>query len=174
MAAAVKDEFPVGSHVIYPFHGVAKIVARESREVDGESEEYLRLFVPATGSGQSSGLTLLVPEERAIEVGIRQPVSEDEADDVLDVVRQVDVTVPAGWSRRFKNHQDKLKTGDIYHCAEVVRNLEHRRAVKPLAPAESQMLMSARQTLVGELAISWSVEHDEAAERIDEALQAAS
>lgn len=171
MATAVKDQFPVGSDVIYPFHGVAKIIAREERMVDGEPEAYLRLFVAPTAGGSTSGLTVLVPEDRALEVGIRLPVSDEEADDVLDVVRQVDVTVPAGWSRRFKNHQDKLKTGDIYHCAEVVRNLEHRSAVKQLAPAEAQMLLRARQTLVGELSISWGVDHDEAAARIDQALQ---
>lgn len=163
-------EFEVGTEVIYPFHGVARIVARETRQLNGVSETYLRLFVPQTGRLEGAGLTLSVPENRAADVGIRMPVSVDEADDVLEVLEQTDISVPASWSRRFKNHQEKLKSGDIYHCAEVVRNLVRRQAIKALAPAETQMYERARNTLVGELAVSWGVDHEAADARVDQAL----
>lgn len=163
--------FPVGSMVIYPFHGVAEIVAEEERVIDGVASTYLRLAIAARDVDDRRALVVSVPSDRADEVGLRWPVTHEDAEAILDVLARTDVNVPSAWSRRFKNHQDKLKSGDIFECAEVVRNLSVRTRIKPLAPAEASMYQHALHTLTSELALSWEVDVREAASRVERALQ---
>ena len=115
-------------------------------------------------------MTVSVPEDRAVELGVRDAISLEEVDDVMAVLAVTNVRVPTNWSRRFKNHQEKLKSGDIYECAEVVRNLSLREQCGSLSTAEKSMQARARQILVSELAVSWDVTLDEAGARIDEVL----
>jgi CarD family transcriptional regulator len=119
-------------------------------------------------------LILLVPEDIAHDVGVRWPASLEDAEDVLEVLARSNIRVPSSWSRRFKNHQDKLKSGDLYDCAEVVRNLAVRQRSKRLAPAESAMYAKARHTLVAELALSWDTDFEDADARVESALTHAS
>ena len=164
---ATKSPFRVGAKVVYPSHGVAKIVRREERVVEGEKRSYLVLEVPQQGWGTQGGMTVSVPEAGAVELGVRAAIDKDDADEVLDVLAVRDVRVPANWSRRFKNHQEKLKSGDVYQCAEVVRNLAARLRTSRLSAAEQAMYAKARYILISELAVSWGVDDAEAERRID-------
>jgi CarD family transcriptional regulator len=159
--------FKVGSKVVYPSHGVAEIVGKEKRAVDGTTVTCLVLSVPQRGWGTSGGMRVSVPENRASDLGVRSAISEEEASDVLDVLAATDVRVPSNWSRRFKNHQEKLKSGDIYECAEVVRNLANRPR---LSTAEGAMYANARHILISELAVSWRLVETDAEARVDKAL----
>jgi CarD family transcriptional regulator len=158
-------EFAVGSKVIYPAHGTAEVVGRSVREVDGEKITYLELSVAAGDESWRGGaLKVSVPEDRAEDLGVRPAISLEEVDDVLAV------RVPTNWSRRFKNHQEKMKSGDIYECAEVVRNLALRDRQSSLSSAEKAMQVRARRILVSELAVSWDVTLEEAGDRVDAVL----
>lgn len=168
--ARAASPFKVGSKVVYPSHGVAQIVRREKKQVNGETRTYLVLVVPQQGWGTSGGMTLSVPEDGAVALGVREAISSEEAGDVLDVLAVRDVRVPTNWSRRFKNHQEKLKSGDVYECAEVVRNLAARLRTARLSAAEQSMYTKARYILISELAISWGVDDAAAEARIDEVL----
>ena len=95
-------------------------------------------------------------------VGMRPPIDEDDVEDLFELLAKKDVREPANWSRRFKNHQEKLKSGDIYQVAEVVRNLALREASKGLSAGEKSMLDKSRQILISELSISMDVTEDEA------------
>ena len=112
--------FKVGDRVVYPHHGAAVIERKEMREAFGEKTEYLVLRV-ANGD-----LTLAVPSNKAEDVGMRPPISVEDIDDLFQLLSKKDVREPTNWSRRFKNHQEKLKSGDVYQVAEVVRNLALR------------------------------------------------
>ena len=79
--------------------------------------------------------------------------------------------MPTNWSRRFKNHVEKLKSGDIYQVAEVVRNLSIREADKGLSAGEKRMLARARQILVSELTFALNVDEETAEARLDEVLK---
>ncbi len=162
--------FAVGSKVVYPSHGVAEIIRREKREFNGEKRDYLVLMVPQQGWGTSGGMTLSVPEDAAADLGVRAAISSEDAAEVLDVLAVRDVRVPANWSRRFKNHQEKLKSGDVYQCAEVVRNLAARLRTAQLSAAEQSMYAKARYILISELAVSWDTDDEAAEARIDEVL----
>jgi CarD family transcriptional regulator len=163
-------QYKVGSKVIYPAHGTAKIVARTTRSFGGETVAYLELVVPERGYGTSGDMTVLVPEAKASELGVRAAISPDEADEVLAVLAVTNVRVPTNWSRRFKNHQEKLKSGDVYECAEVVRNLARREQSGSLSTAEKAMQVRATHILVSELSVSWNVDPEAAESRIHEVL----
>lgn len=162
--------FKVGSKVVYPAHGVAEVTKREPRTVEGKKVTYLVFSLPQRGWSTHGGMTVSVPEDRLEEVGVRCAASAEDADDVLKVLAVADARVPANWSRRFKNHQEKLKSGDVFQCAEVVRNLANRQRTSKLSAAETSMYANARHLLISELAVSWGVEQDQAEIRVDEAL----
>jgi len=146
---------------VYPHHGAAVITKREKRKINGSSTEYL-VLVMAHGE-----LTLSVPVDKADEVGMRPPIGKDEVDDLFDLLAKKDIREPANWSRRFKNHQEKLKSGDVYQVAEVVRNLALRDQAKGLSAGEKSMFIKARSVLVSELSFALDVDEDEAQQRVE-------
>src|SRR5215218_11297330 len=148
--------FDVGDRVVYPHHGAAVIVRRESREYNGETTDYLVLQM-AHGE-----LTLSVPADKAEEVGMRPPIGGEEVQDLFELLGRKDIREPANWSRRFKNHQEKLKSGDVYQVAEVVRNLALREQSKGLSAGEKSMLQKALSVLVSELSFALDVSEDDA------------
>ena len=154
-------KFELGDRVIYPHHGAAEIIAREERNEFSEPREYLVL---RTAHGD---LVVKVPADMVDEVGMRPPIDTDDVEDLFELLAKKDVREPANWSRRFKNHQEKLKSGDIYQVAEVVRNLALREHAKGLSAGEKSMLDKSRQILVSELSISMNVTEDEAREQVE-------
>jgi len=156
--------FKVGDRVVYPHHGAAVIKKKETRVVNDEKVDY---FVLQMAHGD---LTLSVPVNKADEVGMRPPISVEDVEDVLRLLGKRDVREPSNWSRRFKNHQEKLKSGDVYQVAEVVRNLALRESARGLSAGEKSMLERARVILASELSIAWNVPEDEALDRLGNAL----
>ena len=161
--------FAIGTRVVYPVHGIADVVAHEKRTIDAKTSAYLVLSI--AGASGTDDMTISVPVDRLGELGVRHAISPEDANDVLAVLSVRNPRVASNWSRRFKNHQEKLRTGDVFACAEVVRNLAVRQRAKPLAPAETAMYRQARHSLVSELAVTWDVSHDDAADRVDRSLQ---
>ena len=156
--------FDVGDKVVYPHHGAAVIEKREKIEAFGEKKEYLILRL-AYGD-----LTLKVPADNTDEVGLREVINDEEVEEVFAVLRKKEARMPTNWSRRFKNHVEKLKSGDIYQVAEVVRNLSIREKDKGLSAGEKRMLTKARQILVSELTFALGVDEEEAERQLDGAL----
>jgi CarD family transcriptional regulator len=156
--------FDVGDKVVYPNHGAAVIQRKETREILGQTREYLVLHMA------HADLTVMVPTDKADEVGVRGVIRDDEVEDVFAVLRKKEKRTPTNWSRRFKNHTEKLRSGDIYETAEVVRNLSVRKQEAHLSEAEQRMLREARRVLVSELHLAMGVSEDEAGQRIDDEL----
>jgi CarD family transcriptional regulator len=164
--AQQKEEslFQVGDKVVYPHHGAAIIKGLEEKEVYGQKKQY---FVLRLSYGD---LTLMVPADNTEEVGIRDVIARDELDKVFKVLRSKECRMPTNWSRRFKTHVEKLRSGDIYQVAEVVRNLARREKEKGLSAGEKRMLSKARQILVSELTFAADVEESEAEQMLDQVL----
>ena len=153
-------KFKKGDTVISPQHGACIVNGSKKMVVDGVSREYLIL------KSVIGDMTLSVPVENADTVGVRPPVNADELDDLVSVLSKPDPRVPSNWSRRFKNHQEKLKSGDVYQVAEVVRNLALREASKGLSAGEKSMLQKAQSVLVSELSFALDVSEDEALSQV--------
>ena len=103
-------DFKKDDIVIYPQHGACKVKGTKKQDFfgTGKKEEYLILETII------NEMTLRVPLTKLDEVGVRPPVSPDELEDLVAVLSKADPRVPSNWSRRFKNHQEKLKSGDVY------------------------------------------------------------
>ena len=157
-------KFKKGDTVIYPQHGACLVQGSKKLLVDGVTREYLIL------KSVIGEMTLSVPVENADTVGVRPPVNADELDDLVSVLSKADPRVPSNWSRRFKNHQEKLKSGDVYQVAEVVRNLAARNRDAALSAAERTMYERARINLVSEIAPALRVSAEEAEIFLDQAL----
>lgn len=156
--------FRVGDKVIYPQHGAAVIKSLEEKIVLGEKKKY---FVLRLAYGD---LTLMVPTDSTEEVGIRDVISKEELQKVFKVLKSKECRMPTNWSRRYKTHVEKLRSGDIYQVAEVVRNLARREAEKGLSAGEKRMLTRARQILVSEVTFAAGVKEDEAEKMLDKVL----
>ena len=157
-------KYKKGEVVIYPQHGACKVEGTKKMEFFGEKQEYLILTTVI------NEMTLRVPIDKTDEVGVRPPVSADELEDLVSVLAKPDPRVPSNWSRRFKNHQEKLKSGDVYQVAEVVRNLAARNRDASLSAAERTMYERARVNLVSEISPALKVSAEDAEIYLDEAL----
>ena len=156
--------FKPGDKVVYPHHGAAVIEKKEKREAFGEKRDYLVLRM-AHGD-----MTLSVPVDMAEEVGMRWPIDKEDVGDLFEVLQKRDIREPANWSRRFKNHQEKLKSGDVYQVAEVVRNLALREQAKGLSAGEKTLYNKALDVLVSELAFALNTPEDKAMAKVADAL----
>jgi CarD family transcriptional regulator len=157
--------FRVGDKVVYPHHGAAVIAGVQDRELNGRTRSY---WVIKLSYGD---LTLMVPTDGTEEVGLRSVVHKDDLEQVFQILRsKKQAPAPSNWSRRFKNHVEKLRSGDIYQVAEVVRNLSLRDHQKGLSAGEKRMLSKARQILVSELSFAAGVKEERAEQMLDELL----
>ncbi len=159
--------FKVGDRVVYPHHGAAVIEKKEKRKTPGAESEEKEYLVLRMAHGE---LTLAVPSDNAEQVGMRRPIAREDVEDLYQVLAKRDVREPSNWSRRFKNHQEKLKSGDVYQVAEVVRNLALREADRGLSAGEKSMLAKARSVLVSELSFALDVSEDDALDQVNDQL----
>jgi CarD family transcriptional regulator len=157
-------EFELGDNVVYPHHGAGKVLKKEQKEIFGEKREYLTIKI------LHNDMTVMVPTENAALAGLRRVIDEETVKKVLDVLRDDVSEMPKNWNRRFKHNRDKIKTGDIYELAEVVRNLALRESEKGLSTGEKQMFTRAKKILASELMYALDKDEDEAEAYLDDLL----
>jgi CarD family transcriptional regulator len=157
-------EFELGDQVVYPHHGAGKVLKKEQMEMLGETREYLTIKI------LHNDMTVRVPTENAAIAGLRRVIDEETVKKVLDVLRDEVSEMPKNWNRRFKHNRDKIKTGDIYELAEVVRNLSLRESEKGLSTGEKQMFTRSKKILASELMYALDKDEDDAEGYLDELL----
>ena len=156
--------YKVGDKVVYPHHGAGTVVKREKKEVLGEKREYLTIKI------LHNDMTVNVPADNAERVGLRKVIDEEAVKKVVKYLTSGGTEMPKNWNRRFKHNRDKMKTGDIYELAEVVRNLALRDGEKGLSTGEKQMYVKAKKILASELMYAKTLSEDEALEWLEETL----
>src|SRR5947208_17026785 len=154
-------EFEVGDSVVYPHHGAGKVIRKEQKEVLGESREYLTIKI------LHNDMTVMVPTENAAVAGLRRVIDEETVKKVLAVLQDECSEMPKNWNRRFKHNRDKIKTGDIYELAEVVRNLAVRESEKGLSTGEKQMFTRTKKILASELMYALEMNEEEVETHLD-------
>ena len=153
-------EFEIGDNVVYPHHGAGKVLRKEIKEVLGDKREYLTIKI------LHNDMTVMVPTENAALAGLRRVIDEETVKKVLAVLGDECSEMPKNWNRRFKHNRDKIKTGDIYELAEVVRNLAIREAEKGLSTGEKQMFTRAKRILASELMYALDMDEVEVEEHM--------
>lgn len=157
--------YSVGDKVVYPHHGAGTVIKKEKREVLGEKREYLTIQI------LHNDMTVMVPVDSADKAGLRKVIAKNDVEEVLAVLRQDETKMPKNWNRRFKHNREKIKTGDIFELAEVVRNLSIREAEKGLSTGEKQMFNRAKKILASELMYARGLQEDEADKFLDGVLK---
>ncbi|HEY0004981.1 MAG TPA: CarD family transcriptional regulator [Pyrinomonadaceae bacterium] len=138
--------FKVGQKVVYPNHGIGTIEQIEQKEIGTSSLPFYMLRLAATNT------VVMVPVANATEVGLRAPITSGECELLLKHLAD-DFSSPAhDWKDRFKEFSEKMRTGDIFGVADVLKNLSFLSQFKPLSFREQRMLERARYLVVSELA----------------------
>jgi len=149
------SDFRIGDKAVYPAHGVAEVVGVDSKEINSTICAFYVLKV------LDSEMQIMVPKEKAEQVGLRPIASSQEVDDVFDIFRERDIHVDKQtWNRRYRGFMEKIKTGSLFDVAEVYRDLYRLKTTKTLSFGERRMLDTARNLVVKELAVArkWSEE----------------
>ena len=157
--------FEVGDKVVYPHHGAGVVQKKEHKEVLGQRREYLTITI------LYNEMTVMVPAENAERAGLRRVIDEQTVQEVLAVLKDDGTQMPKNWNRRFKHNRDKIKTGDVFELAEVVRNLSIRDLDKGLSTGEKQMFGRAKKILASELMYACDMEEQEAIDFLENLLE---
>ena len=158
-------EFEVGDKVVYPHHGAGKILKKENRNLMGARREYLTIMI------LHNEMKVMVPSENAARAGLRRVCDDKELKKVVAVLTDPVSDMPKNWNRRFKHNREKIKTGDVFELAEVVRNLALREMEKGLSTGEKQMYTRAKQVLASEFMYALDTDEDGAEEYLDGLLE---
>ncbi len=153
--------------MVYPSHGSGTIESIENKTVLDSECEYLEVSLKA------SDMKVMIPVDEAETVGLRKVVDEESVNKCLHLLRAKTTDMSSNWNRRFRANTEKVKTGDIFEVAEVVRNLTVRDEQRGLATSERKMLDETREILCSEVALSLNLDLEEAEKMIDEALSEA-
>jgi CarD family transcriptional regulator len=142
-------------------HGAGVIEAIEEKEILGAWKRYYVMKLPL------GEMKVLIPTDNIAQVGLRGVIQKNEVSQVFFVLQGEQPEMSTNWNRRYRNHLEKIKSGDIFEVAEVVRNLMLRDREKGLSTGESKMLDTARQILVSELILVQGVEQHEIISSLD-------
>ena len=152
--------FNVGDKVVYPMHGAGIVDSIEEKEVLGEKQSYYILKMPGE-------VKVMVPTQTAEQHGIRNIIDKTEAEKVFNILEQDETEMEKNWNKRYRENMDKMKSGDIYEVADVVRNLSFKQKEKGLSTGEKKMLHNAKQILVSELVLAEHATQDEVEELVE-------
>jgi CarD family transcriptional regulator len=138
---------------------------RESKELMGERRDYLTITI------LHNHMTVMVPCENAHRAGLRRVIDEEQVKKVIGVLTDDVSEMPKNWNRRFKHNREKIKTGDVYELAEVVRNLAIREMQKGLSTGEKQMYTRAKKILASEFMYALDKDEEGAEGYLDNLLE---
>ncbi len=147
--------YTIGDKIVYPVHGAGVIESIEDREIMGEKKEYYIMKMPI------GDMQVMIPVANAEEIGIRDVIDKEEADKVLAAFRMCSTEMDANWNKRCRENSVKIKSGDIYEVAQVVKSLMYRDKTRGLSTGERKMLNSAKQIMVSELVMAKSAKQSE-------------
>ena len=152
--------FNVGDKIVYPMHGAGTIDAIEEKNILGEKQNYYIIKMPGE-------VKVMVPTDKAEEVGVRNIIGKEEAVKVMSVLGQNETEMSQNWNKRYRDNMDKMKSGDIYEVADVVRNLSFKQKEKGLSTGEKKMLNNAKQILVSELVLAEHAPQEEVEQLVE-------
>ncbi|HEY8350694.1 MAG TPA: CarD family transcriptional regulator [Clostridia bacterium] len=140
--------FSVGDKVVYPMHGAGVIESIEEKEILGQKQSYYILRMPL------GDMKVMIPTQNVEGIGIREVIDSSAVSKVYEILQDHDVNVTNNWNKRYRENMSKIKSGNIYEVADVVRILMKREKEKGLSTGEKKMLNSAKQILISELILA--------------------
>jgi len=156
--------FNIGDKIVYPMHGAGIIEGIEEKEILGEKRKYYIMKMPI------GDMKVMIPVDSVNEIGVREIISNEEIGRVINILKGEKTSMPQNWNRRYRANMEKIKSGDIFEIAVVVRNLMLRDAEKTLSTGERKMLNNAKQMLISEIVLATDYTQEETEKLIDEAV----
>lgn len=158
--------FKVGNKAVYPAHGVVQIRAVESKEICGTTRDFYILQVV------DSDVTLMVPTDNAQTVGLRPVITRKQIIRIYDILKSKEKNGNhqnggQSWNKRYREYSDKLKSGDIFEVALVLRDISLLQKGKDLSFGEKRIMDTARSLLVKEISIAKNLGEDSVTEEIE-------
>ncbi|MDP3177608.1 MAG: CarD family transcriptional regulator [Spirochaetaceae bacterium] len=160
-----KTDFVVDQRIVYPSQGVGKIIDLKEKSFKDSKLLYYTIYL------DFSDMTVMVPVDKAKELGIRAIVPKDEAEKALQFISEEYAPIPSDWKLRYQMNLDLLKKGSVLDIASVVRSLYHRSKIKELPILERKLYDSALNLLQDEISSSLGKPKDEIAELIRSRLE---
>ncbi|MDQ3396968.1 MAG: CarD family transcriptional regulator [Deinococcota bacterium] len=159
--------FKVGDHVVYPSQGAGVIKEKTTREIAGETQEYLKIIFV------KGDMEVLVPLKKGADVGLRHTVSAGEVAQLYEAIAKGETSLPSQWTPRYRAEQEILSGGDAFTLASMIGTLAARDFEKGLAATERQIMEDAKGLLASEIAVTESLSLQEATAKIDEVISQA-
>ena len=156
--------FQIGDKVVHPMHGAGIVDSIVQKKVNGVMREYYVLKLPVRA------MVVMVPTENCEEIGVRPIVDREQADRVLAAIPDIQVEMTQSWNRRYRENMERIKSGDLFEVARVVKGLMLRDVQKGLSTGERKMLHSAKQILISEIVMCQSSSYEDVEACIDHAL----
>jgi len=153
--------YDIGDKIVYPMHGAGVIESIEEREILGEKKSYYIMKMPV------GEMKVMIPINCAGSVGIRDVIDKSIADRVFRSLEGKPMEQPANWNKRYRENMSKIKSGNVFDVAEVVKHLIIRDRRKGLSTGERKMLNNAKQILISELVLAENMKPAEVEELIN-------
>lgn len=160
----VSSLFQIGDKVVHPMHGAGIVESIVQKKVNGVMRDYYVLKLPVRA------MVVMIPTENSEEIGVRPIVDREQADRVLEEIGSLQVEMTQNWNRRYRENMERLKSGDLFQVACVVKGLMLRDVDRGLSTGERKMLHSAKQILISELVLSQNTSYEDVEARINTAL----
>ncbi len=158
--------YSVGDSIVYPLHGAGVIEAIEEREFDGIVHCYYAMRIPL------GDMKVLIPVEGIEKIGVRDIISPEDADKVIEDFKTAESDMNRNWNKRFRENMVKIKSGNIREVSLVVKSLMLRDKEKGLSTQERKMLANAKQILISEIVISKNVTYEEVEKELSDIVKA--
>ena len=156
--------FSVGDLVVHPMHGAGVIDDIVRERVAGSTQEYYVFKMPV------GGLLLKIPIAKSQLIGLRAIIGRAEAEQLISSIPEIVVDQDSNWNKRYRENLERLKSGDLYQVARVIKGLMHRDRRRGLSTGERKMLHSAKQILISELVLSQDLSYETVEAQLDTAL----
>lgn len=140
--------FQVGDKVVHPMHGAGIIDSIVDVRIDGRTQAYYVFRMPV------NGLVLKIPTANSNAVGLRAVVDPEYADEVINSLSGLQIDVTSNWNRRYRENLDRIKSGNLYEVARVIKCLMIRESQRGLSTGERKMLHSAKQIFISEIVLA--------------------
>ena len=160
----VSSLFQIGDKVVHPMHGAGIVESIVQKKVNGVMRDYYVLKLPVRA------MVVMIPTDNSEEIGVRPIVDREQADRVLEEIGSLQVEMTQNWNRRYRENMERLKSGDLFQVACVVKGLMLRELERGLSTGERKMLHSAKEILISEIVLSQSCTYEDVEARINTAL----
>ncbi|MDF2840707.1 MAG: transcriptional regulator, CarD family [Clostridia bacterium] len=148
--------FNIGDKIVYPIHGAGIIESIEEKEILGSKVKYYIMKMPI------GEMNVMIPLDNIETLGIRTIIDKQASEKVLDILSQSATEMNNVWTKRYRENEMKIKTGNIFEIAEIVKNLVILNRAKKLSAGEKKILNNAKNILLSELMLVLDVDSQEA------------